>query len=313
MLGDEEESTTLFTSSLALPLLFASHADLSELSLDSASSALLLLNEYFRGATGDGSISLYDELPPLNVFGTKPNLNVEGYTVYDGNRVRFKVTAVSDAPIYLSLSTEYPRKSTVSVTANGTTVSYPLYAGSDAEHDVTVPLGSFDANTVVEVSINFPDSSDGRFYIPENANLLWQENSSAARQAIERLQSRSATDLRISGDSLSATIVTASGETTLQTTLPADFGFTVKVDGKRVETVSALGEFLAIPISGEGEHRITLTLNDPLETAPALLSALGALLLAAAAVLELLVCKGRITLPYLSEKKRSSDTEVDEA
>jgi uncharacterized membrane protein YfhO len=275
-------------------------------------SVISLLNSYFQNAIGDASISLYDALPPLTLFGSKAEKSVEGYTVYSGSRIRMKATVLTEAPLYLSLSTEYPRKSTVSVTANGTTLSYPLYADSEAEPNATVLLGSFEKDTVVEVAIHYTDSSDECFYLPTDASLLWQENPASAKQAVERLSSRSATDLRFSGDSLSATVVT-SGESAILTTLPADFSFTVEVDGKRVETSRALDAFLAIPISGDGEHRITLTMHKPVGTAPILLSAFGAAAIVSLAVLELLVCRGRLSLPYLSFGKKRFQAEVDEA
>lgn len=312
VLGDEEEATTLLTSSLALPLLFASHSDLSHLDMMADGSVISLLNSYFRLATGNPSLSLYEELETSSIFGSKAEQNCEGYTVYSGSRIRIKTTVQSDAPLYLLLSTEYPRRSTVSITANGTTLTYPLYEDMREEQSATVLLGSFAEGTAIEVAINYPDSSDGCFYLPVGGSLLWQESPSSIRQAVLLLASRGATDITYAGDTLSATVVT-SGESAILTTLPADYGFTVKVDGKTVETSRALGAFLAIPISSDGEHRITLTMHEPAETAPTLLSAFGAAALAALAVLELLVFRGRLSLPYLSRKRKNADAEVDEA
>ncbi len=310
VLGDGEDATTVFTSAQALPLLFASHADLSELSLTSADSVPSLLNAYFRGVTGDDTLSLYDEAA-TSIFGTKAQQAVTGYTVYSNTTsIRIKTVAESDAPLYFSLTTDYPRASTLSVNANGITETYPLYEGSDSERSVTVPLGSFSEGTVLEISIRFPSSSDGLFYLPEDARLLRQENPEAIRKAIELLSSRSASELTFSGNSLSATVVT-NGESTVLTSLPAKSGITVKVDGRVVETKYALGEFLAIPISSDGEHRITLTLDEPIGALPTVLSAVGALSLVAFAVLELLVCRNRLSLPYLSCAKKPSDTEVN--
>jgi uncharacterized membrane protein YfhO len=249
---------------------------------------------------------------PSTIFGSTVNLNVPGHAVYDGNRIRFKATTAYDAPLYFSLSSAYPRESTVSITANGTTLTYPLYEDSDADSTVTVPLGSYAADTLVEISINFQNSADGRFYLPDNTPLLWQENPTATRRAVSILKSRAATDFRFSGNRLSAT-VTTNGESAILTTLPYDYRIAVTLDGKKVETVSALGAFLAIPVSGDGEHQITLTLSAPVSTAPMVLSFLGAAMLASLAVLELLVYRGRLTLPYLSARKEERDAEVDES
>lgn len=308
--GDGPNATTLFSSSLALPLLFASPDDLAELSLADADSVPALLNAYFRKATGDGSLSLYNSLS-ARVSGTKGTQGVNGYTVYSNmTSLGIKTTVTSDAPLYFTVTTEYPRASTLSVAADGVTVATcPLYADSDADPSVTLPLGSFAEGTALELSISFRNSEDGCFYLPDGASLLLQEDPPSIERAIELLSSRAATNLKISGDSLSAVIVT-SGKTWVQTTLPADFGITVRVDGRRVEAVRALGEFLAIPIEGDGEHRITLTLKDPVGVLPTVLSAIGALTLAALAVLELLVFRGRLRLPYLSQKRVGGCTEV---
>ena len=311
VLGDEEEGTTLLESSLALPMLFASHSALDDLTLSQITSPIALINEYFRKALGDDSLSLYEALPPLNIFGTKVDLNLDDYTIYSGSRLRMKTTVLYETPLYFSISTKYPRESTVSITANGITTTYPLYQESDTATDVTVPLGVFEKDTIVEVAINFPNSSDGRFYLPDNTSFLWQENSESAKQAIERLASRGAKNLSLSGDTLSFTIET-SGESAILTTLPANSCLVVSVDGKRVEAKEALGAFLAIPISGDGEHRITLTVSEPIGVGSAVASVLGSAAILAVGILELLVCRNKITLPYLSERKEE-DTEVADA
>ncbi|MBR6545337.1 MAG: YfhO family protein [Clostridia bacterium] len=307
---DPENATTLYTSSLALPLLFVAKGDLTELSLADADSIPELLSAYFRGATGDATLSLYNTLT-TRVSGTKASQSKDGYTVYSNiTSLGIKAQTVSDAPLYFTLSTEYPRASTLSVTADGVAVAtYPLYDSSLDEPSVTIPLGSFPLGTAIELSIRFKDSEDGCFYLPENASLLLGEDPSSIERAIGLLSERAASDLRISGETLSATIKTE-GASFVQTTLPLDSAITVRVDGKRVQTVRALGEFLAIPISGDGEHRITLTLNDPVGPLPTALSAVGAVALLALAVLEALVCFGKLTLPYLSEKKEAGRTEV---
>lgn len=56
--------------------------------------------------------------------------------------------------------------------------------------------------------------------------------------------------------------VTAEGDKILLTSIPYDRGWTVRVDGKKVETASFAGVFLSLPVSA-GEHEITFSYLPP--------------------------------------------------
>ena len=117
---------------------------------------------------------------------------------------------------------------------------------------------------------------EGRYYYTEEA----------ISDAYSRLSAGAMTLDEFSSDRICGT-VTAGEDTLLFTSIPADDGWRVTVDGKRVETVTVFGYLLGVPLS-EGEHRVELSY-----TAPGFGAGLAVSLLSAAAILLFAVYERR--------------------
>lgn len=117
---------------------------------------------------------------------------------------------------------------------------------------------------------------EGRYYLTE----------SAISDAHSRLSAGAMTIDEFSSDRLTGT-VTAGEDALLFTSIPADRGWRVTVDGERVEPVTVFGYLLAVPLSA-GEHTVELSY-----TAPGFGAGLAISLLSAAATVLLVLYERR--------------------
>ena len=251
---DRQQEISLYQNPTALPLGYMANTEI--LSLTLGQGALQNQNAMVRAMTGLDSDCL---LPVEDVAVETYNLVQEekdGRVLYEKEdagqpgMVILKLTAQSDAPYYV----EFPQavKQRCRAWVNGVDVG-DVFTN---ETTCTLQLGSFQPGEQVELILDLAGDSAG-FATP----LVYQLSTSAWQAAYDRLMEAPLEISSFSNTKIEGT-VDAQKDGVLFTSIAADKGWTVLVDGEKVETQSFAGALMAIPLT-KGNHRITLSYTPP--------------------------------------------------
>ncbi len=138
----------------------------------------------------------------------------------------------------------------IGVTANYTSRSDSDYWSMGANEPYFIDAGQMEVGDDVDISINSTSSCGGNVFVCRlneevYANVMNQLKSN-------QMKVTTFTDTKIAGD------ITASKNGILYTSVPYDAGWTVKVDGKKVDTMMIGSAMLGIELDA-GMHNITMT------------------------------------------------------
>ena len=142
----------------------------------------------------------------------------------------------------------------------------PVYTN---ETDCTLYLGTFDAGEAVEVTLITAAPASlrlGRFY---------ELDSAALTQAVDTLAPNALQVTQLDNGLLEG-ILTAPTDGWVYTSIPAQPGWTVRVDGVETEYIALENALVSFPVTA-GEHTVTLTYRAPGLTAGLWLTAAGTL------------------------------------
>lgn len=273
--GETAGTLGLYRNEYALPLVYWSDAAVLTLP-EQAESPFALQNRWIASLLGEAEAAVYQ---PLTVEDDCMNGVLERQGAYTlvkteesgtGALLRLNIDNPRRQHVLLYLDSNLPETAAVYV---GMDRLNP--AGERLVHGV-IDLGEQPAGRVtVEIS-----AGDGVWFKTPFAAAFDEEAFGAA---VDRLYAGAPSALsvrdEVTGPLVRAT-VTAPRDGALFTSIPADPGWTVWVDGKEVRPVSVAGAFLAVPLT-EGEHAVTLRFCPRgLEAGIALSAGTGALCLA---------------------------------
>lgn len=216
----------------------------------------LLQNELAKSLVGEDQQDIF--LPVMDLEFDSENIRVG--TTTDAHHsyrkkaedeeawIAYTVTAQADGPIYMYLPTKYERQTKLTIDGEykGTYFKYENYGikylGTYKEGD------SFEMRlTLYEDAVYYKEA---QFYYADMTAMEQFRQAMAERNSVTTLR-------RTSGDSLELT-VNAAEDCVLFTTIPAEEGWKVYVDGVETQWTTSLDEALiAVPVTA-GEHTITL-------------------------------------------------------
>ena len=329
--GEGDTATVTYENPYALPIAFAS-AGLTELSFalpsypddytyDTAKkqwilnegwgdilwSPFLRLNSMYALLTGE-DLTVYDPIPAtVSVTGGMTRqASVQGHMHFTCDaessmaRIIFTLQAPADGShVYCYFPTKYPQE--IKLHLNGEpyrdTVLYPQ-GGNIAP---IVSLGSFTPGETVTVELSA--AASGKVYIYENTPYFYTIDKTELARATEILGAGGIRLTRGDDDHLTGSLTAAEGMTSVQTTIPFDEGWRIRVDGEEIEGYRTADALLAFDLPAAGTYEIDLRYRPTIYTVALLTSIGGILLLAAVIVLTVLRERGRLVL---DEKRRAA-------
>ncbi len=328
--GEGDTATVTYKNPYALPIAFAS-AGLRDLSLvlptypddythDAATgqwvpkaewegalwSPFLRLNAIYAHLTKDTSLTVYDPIPAaISVKGGMDRqANIQSHmhftcsTESDTARIVFTLQAPADgAPLYCYFPTKYPQE--LKLHLNGEPFKDTVLYSQGGNIAPIVCLGSFPAGETVTVELSAKTS--GRAYIIENTPYFYTVDGEDLARATEILTRGGISLTRGDDDHLAGSITATEGFTSVQTTIPYDEGWRIRIDGETVEGYRTAGALLAFDLPAAGTYEIDLRYRPTIYTVALLTAIGGSLLFLAVIILAVLRERGR--LPLRKEKR----------
>ncbi len=251
----------------------------NETSITEIEQPFLLQNELARTLVGDAE---FDDIfkPVTDLEFDSDNIRTGSTTdahhsyrrkdEADEAWISYQITAHENGPIYMYLPTKYERETQLYINEEYRG-NYYLYENYSIEY-----LGTYSEGDTFEVKLKLLENAayfkEAQFYYAD-MDVLSQFN-----KAIQERNSE--TELtRTSGDTLELT-VNAAEDGVLFTTIPAEEGWTVLVDGKETKWTTTMGgALIAVPVSA-GEHTIVLDFFPAGMKIGLILTAIGAVMFA---------------------------------
>ena len=147
-------------------------------------------------------------------------------------------------------------------------------------------LGSFEKDETVTVRLQWKEGSIG---LRSGINYFYRLDSEALSTAYGLLSDGAVTVTEHTDTRLAGNFTYSASAPVLFTTVPYDADWTLRIDGKQIETVRACGALLSADLSSlgltEGKHTFELTFVSTSLVTGAIISAVGALALIAVALL----------------------------
>lgn len=193
--------------------------------------------------------------------------------------IEYTVTAQADGPVYMYLPTTYERETQLYVNEvyRG---NYFLYENYSIEY-----LGTYEKGEEFTVKLKLLDKA---LYFT-NAWFYYIDYAALERFDSSIQQKNTGTTLTRTGGSALEVTVDAAEDCALFTTIPAEEGWTVTIDGKKAEWDTCLSESLiCVPVT-QGKHKIVLSFFPAGLTAGLVLTALGCFGLAAMFIISRLL------------------------
>ena len=281
---DYDESKNMlyaFKNEYALPVMFGVSSDIQKYDIETEYSAPDVLNSMISAMVGH-EVKVYEPL----VTGENNIKSPDGVAIASSGQHRkwtkgdekeptltMDFTTKKTGEVYIFLPTDYPREVTIRVKKHKddgsmTTVKSFSYLGTYTQE--MCYLGNFKKDTDITIEIVMKDSK-GNFYVRKNCSYVYYFNKEVFEEAHKELSESLPEITYFSDTKIKATVNMAKGDTVMYTSIPFDKGWTVKVDGKKIElnedtgtdskykaNNKVFGALLAFEVP-EGEHTIELS------------------------------------------------------
>ena len=244
--GQWQQQGDVWENPCALPLVVAAADTESErLALDRPFDNL---NQVYNTLLGEDVGILHPIEAEPQVLGLEAGADGLHYTVTGENAaLRFSLTAPVSGVLYASFPV-YDQYCGADVFVNGEAASQALLQ----QENGTVCLGQVQAGQTLTVELR-PQGD----FLSLGGWSFAVEDSEALAAACERLQQQGLQVAEFAPGLVRGTIQVPEGCTALFTSIPAEPGWQVLVDGQKVEPETAWGALLCVPVA-PGEHQITL-------------------------------------------------------
>ncbi|MBC8570219.1 YfhO family protein [Zongyangia hominis] len=248
----EENGIGVYENPNALPIVFPSNAAVKGVSVDN-DNPFELQNELLSALVGGEYREFFhpaqiENTDLVNVKEEQAEDHIKYSPLTEGvtAQVDYTVQGAIDGELYCYFPSNYERK--VNLWVNDAWLD--TFFDNETYH--VMKMGEFTAGERVKLTMTLTESEvylkNAYFYTFDRA--LFQ-------QAMDELKARNAAVEKKSETKLTAT-VEAAEDMVLYTSIPYEDGWTIKVDGKKVETYRVLDALLACDLPA-GTHQITLT------------------------------------------------------
>ncbi len=272
---DDAKKIYAYMNKYALPMLYGVSDGIKEYDWNAVDeegkvidySAPDILNKIVSAMLGyDVEIYKPVEITNTNTSGVR-EAYADGYThkkyAVNGSEkgyVEYTFTMEETRDLYIHFPSKYPRDTTLRVKdvdpaggSSGTYVSKGSYMTNET-HSILL-IGEYEKGHEVTVQLNMK-ADDLYFYADQD--YIFYFDTEAFESAMEEL-SKSKIKVNSFDDShIKGTMNIAQGDTTVFTSIPYDEGWTVKVDGEKVELEKSLDSLLCFTVS-EGEHTVEMS------------------------------------------------------
>lgn len=237
-----ENGVTVYRNPYALPLGFMADDAVDQVD-PTGDDPFGFQNRIFAAMAGQGDIFI----PAQDVKMTLKGLTESGAGSYkkSGDGVaEFTFTATRSDPLYVYLPTDRLKKASIAVNGRDLGNYFDI-----RRYDV-VSLGRFEVGETVTFTLR---AQEDELYF-KNACFYYQDMERTAA-VTENLAAQPYAIETFTSSHLKGSVTVAEGRERLMTTIPADEGWTVLVDGKRVEPVKVLDALWSVPMS-PGTHTV---------------------------------------------------------
>ena len=208
------------------------------------------------------------------------------FTVSEDGEYYFYAPCRRSAEVNLSVSKEYEKEISDSTDTETVTEERSLgkFLGNNTKYIAS--LGYFKAGEKVTVKIKLIES-DLTLYT--YYDYIWYIDSDTLTEAFTMLQDNPQFIVtEYTEDNLKGTIKTNSASQTIQTTIPYDEGWSVYVDGERVEIFKTFDALMAFKIDTSGEHTLEFKYEPSIYRTGAIISIIGISVFALLCILDVI-------------------------
>ena len=170
------------------------------------------------------------------------------------------------------------------------------YLGSNTKYIAS--LGHFEEGEKVTVKLKLIEKN---LELYKNYSYFWYIDDAAFNEAFTMLKNNPQFNVtEYTQDNLKGTITTQKNTQTIQTTIPYDEGWSVYVDGEKVEIFKTFKALMAFEIDTAGNHTLEFKYEPPVYTAGAVISVIGIFVF-------ILLCVLDVAFYFAVMKKKHSD------
>ncbi len=295
------EDISVYQNPYALAIGYMANPDILECDLDS-DDPISNQQALLKALTGENSRIFkriyHSDSSTANCTTSTTGDHIMYTTAVDGrdSYVEFTLNIENDYPVYAFFPTKYQRKCNIWLKSDAWDITN--YAFCDyfftGEHYSILNLGSFNEGEKVKLRMTLANGeaifSDCLFYYLD---------MEAFEEVIGKLSDEQWNIAKHTQTYLEGT-VTAKEDGVLFTTIPQEPGWTVKVDGKEVKTVTCLDSLIGINLS-VGEHTVTMKFWPEYLTLAIIVSLVGLSFIGLVALCE--VKDGRLIKKLLAKSK----------
>ncbi len=202
----------------------------------------------------------------------------EGYTQVNSASpgiLTYRTEMPVDGELFFYLPTNYPREVKLSLTKSGTTAQMGTFNGGETQRIISLGMQKAGEKLTLDMTL-----TGTNFYYLSDAECFYYLDMDVFRDAMARLAKDQYQITSYTEHSFDGTFTASQGNELVLTTIPYDTGWSVFVDGEKVEIQKALGALISFRVDGEaGEtHTVRMSYNPPILTFGAIVSGLFLLL-----------------------------------
>ena len=274
-------------------------------------------NDVFNAlTTSSGKVEYFTRINPYGeeTENMKTAKLTDGHTKYYPEdrsvsecHIDYLVQMDKDSYLYLYLPTSYERSCNVWLQNEEDyqeSIDDMLYAGEFFEGDnyAIMNLGKHKAGENIRVRVTVSNDEHEAYW---KDTLFYTFDYDSFKSAVSNIQKSSWNITKHDGNYVEGTVNATSDEQVLFTTIPYENGWTIKVNGKRVEPDTALGSLMTIPLE-RGENTVTMKFSPNYFKLAVIVSVFGVLILALIFIFE--YQNGKIFKQWVSKRYAKKTT-----
>lgn len=251
------EAYTTYLNPYALSLAFGVSSGVNEMDMSDCDNPFDRINELYSALLGEKT-QIFIPIPIVDTSMTNLNESYVAahykYTPVDSSSdavlYYYFDVPLSDTEYFFYLPSNYPRE--VKLSADG--VSFGTFYGNETTRIVSVGT-EYTAGDTMRIALTV---NQKEIYVQTGANCLYYMDMDAFREAISKLAETQFDITDYTERDLCGTIKTTSENQTILTTVPYDEGWSVYLDGEKIDYYKTLDALIAFDISEAGEHTLEL-------------------------------------------------------
>lgn len=249
----DEKNINVYKNDYALPLGFMVNSNLKDLQLTEL-KPFENQNNILKSMTGiENNVFLENNIIETKLNNLKLKEDKNEYNTYNKSlnnleaSLEYKVSVINDGILYAYISSDYNKK--VDILVNGESV-IDTSDQNDYRYNI-LDLGSYEVGDTVNIKIVLLENqikfNDIEFYSLDINNL---------KQHIDNLNSNQFLNIdENKGDYIKANINVKVDNQILYTSIPVDKGWTIKVDGKKADSLEIFDSLIGLELE-KGNHTI---------------------------------------------------------